>query len=136
MSKSQLNVFGKSLEMCCSNPMTGYYRTGYCSTSAADTGTHTVCAKVTSAFLQHQKRLGNDLITPNLHFFPGLKDGDKWCLCAKRWKQGLDAGVAPNLFLESTNLATCEVLGMSLEDLLPFAIQRDAVIDTKLRDDL
>lgn len=104
----QTNILGTNLEVCCSRPVTGYYRDGVCRTSEEDTGTHTVCAIVTTAFLEYSKSKGNDLMTPAPHFnFPGLKEGDKWCLCALRWKEAYEAGCAPKIIAEATsNLTT------------------------------
>jgi len=101
--------------------MTGYYRDGYCSTGAGDTGIHVVCAQLTEEFLEFTKSRGNDLSTPvPLYDFPGLKPGDRWCLCAARWKEALDAGVAPPVVLASTHAATLEYV--SLSDLKQHAI--------------
>lgn len=97
------NVLGGQLALCCSDPLTGFYRNGFCQTGAQDVGTHVVCTKVTQEFLEFSKLLGNDLITPISDFgFPGL-NGDKWCLCANRWTEALEAGVAPPLVLEATH---------------------------------
>ena len=90
------NVLGSNLIACCFEPITGFYRDGFCKTGEQDSGTHTVCAVMTAEFLKYTKAQGNDLSTPNpLYQFPGLKPGDKWCLCASRWKQAALAGVAP-----------------------------------------
>ncbi|KAJ3153374.1 hypothetical protein HK101_001727 [Irineochytrium annulatum] len=95
--------------------------TGFCETSEDDHGTHTVCVLITDSFLAHQKSVGNDLSTPRPEFgFPGLKDGDRWCVCALRWKQAMEAGVAGRLMLESTNFRTLEALGMTVEELMKF----------------
>ena len=104
----QTNILGTNLETCCIRPMTGYYRDGVCRTSEEDGGTHTVCAIVSTEFLEYSKSQGNDLMTPAPHFnFPGLKAGDKWCLCALRWKEAYDAGCAPKIVAEATsNLTT------------------------------
>lgn len=103
----QTNILGTNLELCCSNPITGYYRDGVCRTSQEDTGTHTVCAILTNEFLQYSKSKGNDLTRAVPQFgFPGLKDGDKWCLCALRWKEAYDAGCAPKIIAEATSMAT------------------------------
>ena len=106
------NVFGEPLEICCTSPMTGYYRDGSCKTGIEDTGTHTVCARVNDEFLDYTKSKGNDLSTPR-DSFPGLKDDDNWCLCALRWKQALDDGVAPPINLESTNKKTLEYIDLN-----------------------
>jgi uncharacterized protein (DUF2237 family) len=99
-----LNVFGEPLIGCCSDPMTGFYRDGYCRTSNADTGTHVVCAVMTDDFLEYTKSKGNDLSTPiPAYQFPGLKPGDKWCLCVNRWLEAEKAGKAPNIDLKATD---------------------------------
>ena len=102
-----LNIFGEKLKSCCSDPMTGFFRDGSCRTSAADRGTHTVCAIITDKFLQYTLSKGNDLISSN-NYFPGLKVGNKWCLCALRWKEALIDGYAPPLDLEATNIKTLQ----------------------------
>ncbi|NBC24950.1 MAG: DUF2237 family protein [Bacteroidetes bacterium] len=114
------NVFGEPLQSCCKDPLTGYFRDGYCKTDASDRGTHTVCAVVTKAFLRFSKSKGNDLMTPRPQYqFPGLKPGDKWCLCALRWKEAYEAGVAPKVVLEATNEKTLEYI--PLKDLVKYA---------------
>ena len=101
----QINIFDEVIEECCSNPITGFYRDGFCRTDELDRGLHVVCAKVTDEFLNFSKSRGNDLSTPRPEFnFPGLKEGDRWCLCALRWKEAYDAGVAPRVYLESCHL--------------------------------
>jgi uncharacterized protein (DUF2237 family) len=98
------NVLGQPLQQCGCNPMTGFYRDGFCQTGARDVGSHTVCAVITEEFLAFTKKRGNDLSTPAPHFnFPGLKSGDRWCLCVSRWKEAYDAGVAPPVILEATH---------------------------------
>jgi uncharacterized protein (DUF2237 family) len=98
------NVLGQPLQQCGCNPMTGFYRDGFCETGARDIGSHTVCAVMTDEFLSFTKSRGNDLSTPAPHFnFPGLKSGDRWCLCVSRWKEACDAGVAPPVILEATH---------------------------------
>lgn len=98
------NVLNRKLQPCCLEPLTGFYRDGYCKTNAEDVGTHVVCAKVTEEFLQFTLSRGNDLITPNIRYsFPGLKDGDKWCLCALRWLEAYKAGIIAPVILESTH---------------------------------
>lgn len=98
------NVLGSSLISCCLEPKTGYYRDGFCKTGIDDTGKHVVCAIMTNEFLQFSKSKGNDLITPMPFYqFPGLKAGDKWCLCASRWKEAYLEGVAPPVVLEATH---------------------------------
>jgi uncharacterized protein (DUF2237 family) len=104
MGSSARNVLGNLLESCCTSPMTGYFRDGFCRTTASDYGTHIICAKITNKFLQFTLSRGNDLITPNPQYrFPGLVEGDKWCLCVLRWKEAVEHGVAPPIILESTH---------------------------------
>ena len=110
------NVLGGELETCCTSPMTGFYRDGKCNTGGGDFGAHVVCAQVTEEFLAFTKSQGNDLSTPMpMSDFPGLKPGDRWCLCASRWKEALDAGVAPPVVLSSTHASTLEYV--SLDEL-------------------
>ncbi|MEG4232926.1 DUF2237 domain-containing protein [Microcoleus sp. Pol11C3] len=110
------NVVGGKLETCCTSPMTGYYRDGKCNTGGGDFGAHTVCAQLTEEFLQFTTSNGNDLSTPVPEFnFPGLKPGDCWCLCASRWKEAMDAGVAPPVVLAATHALTLEYV--SLDEL-------------------
>lgn len=98
------NVLGEPLEPCSTAPMTGFFRDGCCNTAAEDRGSHTVCALVTEEFLQFSRSRGNDLSTPMPGFgFPGLKPGDRWCLCAPRWQEAFAAGHAPRVFLKSTH---------------------------------
>lgn len=109
------NVFGEALEICCTQPMTGYFRDGLCRTIAQDTGTHTVCAVMTDEFLLFSSAQGNDLITPMPYYqFPGLKAGDKWCLCVSRWVQAQKAGKAPLLILEATHEKTLDYAPLAL----------------------
>ena len=111
--ESQLNIFGEPRMVCSAQPLTGFYRDGCCNTGPMDTGTHTVCAVMTLEFLDFTKKQGNDLSTPLAHYqFPGLKPGDKWCLCVNRWKEAFDAGVAPKVVLEATHEKTLEVVTM------------------------
>jgi len=101
---SDMNVFGEVLRVCSTDPMTGWKRDGTCSTDEYDRGSHVVCAVVTDAFLAYSRAQGNDLITPNPRYgFPGLKDGDRWCLCATRWAETVAAGVAPPVDLDATS---------------------------------
>ena len=102
--KKALNVLGSELQLCCSAPLTGYMRDGFCNTNHLDIGTHVVCAVVTEAFLTFTRLRGNDLSTPIPEYgFPGLKPGDGWCLCALRWKEAYEAGVAPPVKLHATH---------------------------------
>ncbi|MBU6229303.1 MAG: DUF2237 family protein [Cyanobacteria bacterium REEB459] len=115
------NVLGTTLVSCCTDPMTGFYRDGYCSTGAGDLGAHVVCAEMTEAFLTFSRTQGNDLSTPVPAFqFPGLKPGDRWCLCASRWKQALDAGLAPPVLLRATHASALEYV--SLAELRAYAL--------------
>jgi uncharacterized protein (DUF2237 family) len=115
------NVLGKPLEICCTSPMTGFYRDGACKTGAGDFGAHVICAQVTEEFLAFTKSRGNDLSTPvPMYNFPGLKSGDRWCLCASRWKEALDAGVAPPVILSATHASALEYV--SLDELKQHAL--------------
>ncbi len=117
----QKNVFGKPLLGCCTEPMTGFYRDGYCRTSKADTGTHVVCAVMTSDFLEYTKSRGNDLSTPiPAYNFPGLQPRDKWCLCINRWLEARAAGVAPSIDLNATDQKALDYT--SLETLEEYAL--------------
>jgi uncharacterized protein (DUF2237 family) len=110
------NVLGGELEPCSVDPVTGFYRDGCCNTGGDDYGVHSVCVRVTEEFLDFSLSQGNDLLTPVPAFgFPGLKPGDQWCLCASRWAEALDAGVAPVVVLAATHARTLEFV--SLEDL-------------------
>jgi uncharacterized protein (DUF2237 family) len=115
------NVLGEILNICCTTPMTGFYRNGVCETGPQDVGTHVVCAEVTQEFLEFTRSRGNDLTTPSPHHgFPGLKPGDKWCLCVSRWKEALEAGVAPPVSLSATHEAALK--HVSLMDLKRHAL--------------
>jgi len=111
------NVLGGKLHFCCNDPVTGFYRDGYCTTGRDDYGIHIVCAVMDDNFLDYTKSLGNDLRTalPSPSTFPGLKAGDKWCLSVYRWKEAFEAGHAPKVVLESTHQKALEFV--SLEDL-------------------
>lgn len=118
------NVLGGELKSCCTDPMTGFYRDGYCRTGADDTGRHTVCILATDDFLAFSKSAGNDLSTPMPQYaFPGLQEGDKWCLCMLRWREALNAGMAPQVFLDATHEAALTIV--SLEDLKRHAVNND-----------
>ncbi|WP_298904333.1 DUF2237 domain-containing protein [uncultured Nostoc sp.] len=115
------NVIGGNLESCCTSPMTGFYRDGFCNTGGQDFGSHVVCAEVTSEFLEFTKSQGNDLSTavPDSNF-PGLKPGDRWCLCASRWQEALEAGVAPPVILSATHARALEMV--SVDELKKHAL--------------
>ncbi len=107
------NVLGTELQSCSTDPMTGFYRDGCCQTGGAALGLHTVCTRVTEDFLAFSKSRGNDLSTPNpLYDFPGLKEGDQWCLCAARFLQAYQAGKAPRVSLQSTHRRALEIVPM------------------------
>lgn len=107
------NVLGTDLEICCGSPITGWYRNGKCETEPNDRGAHVICAEMTEEFLEFSKSRGNDLITPAPRFgFPGLKPGDRWCLCASRWKEALDAGVAPPIILQATEESALQYVSL------------------------
>ncbi|MGH7884277.1 MAG: DUF2237 family protein [Thermodesulfobacteriota bacterium] len=119
--KEEKNVLDGKLEDCSLDPMTGFFRDGCCRTNEQDIGRHVVCVEMTEEFLQFSKEKGNDLSTPRPEFhFPGLKPGDRWCVCALRWKEAYDAGAAPLVCLLSTDKSALEVL--SLEELKKHAI--------------
>ena len=109
------NVLGEPLEVCCTKPMTGYFRDGLCRTISEDTGTHTVCAVMHADFLKFTASRGNDLTTPiPFYQFPGLSEGDKWCLCVTRWLEAEKAGKAPKLILEATHEKTLKYAPLDL----------------------
>jgi uncharacterized protein (DUF2237 family) len=115
------NVLGLELQACCMSPVTGFYRTGRCDTGPEDVGLHIVCAQMTEEFLDYSAAQGNDLLTPSPeHGFPGLKPGDRWCLCVLRWKQALDAGLAPPVVLEATHISALEFV--ELDELQAHAV--------------
>lgn len=108
------NVLGGLLEGCCFDPLTGFYRNGACDTGPEDLGVHVVCAQMTDEFLAFSTRMGNDLATPAPQYdFPGLKSGDRWCLCVDRWKEALEAGVAPPVFLKGTHRDALKVVTLA-----------------------
>ena len=112
-----INVLGTPLEVCSIDPLTGYTRNGSCHTGPDDPGRHVICTRVTEEFLQFSVEHGNDLVTPQpLAEFPGLQPGDRWCVCASRWQEALDHGVAPPVILMATNMASLAVV--RFEDLL------------------
>lgn len=109
------NVLGGELEECGTDPVTGFYRDGCCSSGPEDMGSHTVCAVVTQEFLSHQQSVGNDLVSPvPAYGFPGLRPGDRWCVVALRWLQALQAGVAAPVVLSSTNERALELIPLEV----------------------
>jgi len=122
--KKATNVLGTALESCCTEPMTGYYRDGFCNTDYNDRGSHTVCAIMTDEFLNFSKSNGNDLSTPRLEFgFSGLKSGDQWCLCAARFLEAYEAGFAPRVSLLATHKRALEIVPLDI--LREFALERN-----------
>ena len=118
---SARNVLGGTLASCYNDPATGFYRDGYCHTGPHDIGSHLVCARMTAAFLAFSVERGNDLVTPHPEFmFPGLKPGDRWCVCVARWKEAADAGVAPPVWLAATHERALDVV--TLEELAQHAL--------------
>src|SRR3954462_8703375 len=110
-----LNVMGEELQSCSTSPMTGFFRNGCCETGPHDLGMHTVCVVMTAEFLAFSKSVGNDLSTPVPEYgFQGLKPGDRWCLCAPRWKEALDAGAAPRVVLEATHEETLAIVTLGV----------------------
>lgn len=115
ISVAQKNVLGQPLAACCYHPKTGFFRDGFCHTGPMDIGSHTVCAEMTESFLTYSKREGNDLSTPRPEFdFPGLKPGDRWCVCALRWKDAYDDGVAPPVILEACNQTVLDIIPLDV----------------------
>ncbi|OSZ66129.1 DUF2237 family protein [Hydrogenophaga sp. IBVHS2] len=113
MDHDALNVMGEPLQACSFDPVTGFYRDGCCHTGPDDVGTHVVCARVTADFLAFSQAVGNDLSTPRPEWrFPGLRPGDRWCLCVRRWKEALTAGVAPPVILEATHASTLQFVDL------------------------
>ncbi len=113
-SISAKNVLGGALEPCCMSPLTGFSRDGFCHTGPQDHGSHTVCAQMTAEFLKFSRANGNDLSTPHPEFgFPGLKPGDRWCLCVARWEEAFLAGVAPPVILKATHELALEVVELN-----------------------
>jgi uncharacterized protein (DUF2237 family) len=118
---NERNVLGEPLEVCSMTPLTGFTRSGSCETGQQDIGSHTVCSMVTQEFLEFSLSQGNDLVTPVPQIgFSGLKPGDRWCLCAARWKEALEAGCAPRVYLRATHERALSVVAM--EELKPYAI--------------
>ena len=121
MSDGARNVLGTELVPCSYDPLTGYFRDGCCHTDMHDLGSHVICAKVTDEFLEFSRSRGNDLSTPRPEYrFAGLKDGDRWCLCALRWKEALAAGVAPEVVLECTHVRALDFV--TIEQLNAYAV--------------
>ncbi|CAA9364010.1 MAG: hypothetical protein AVDCRST_MAG34-2667 [uncultured Nocardioidaceae bacterium] len=111
---TERNVLGEELEPCSTDPMTGFFRDGSCSTGPDDVGSHTICAVVTAEFLDHQRRIGNDLSSPMPHYrFPGLSPGDRWCVTAANWARAFNDGVAAPVVLASTNQRVLEVVSLA-----------------------
>lgn len=120
MMDESINVFGEALETCSERPRTGFFRDGCCNTSAQDLGSHTVCVEVTKEFLEFSRFRGNDLSTPMPQFdFPGLRPGDRWCLCAARWLEAYRHGMAPRVFLRSTHARALEIVPLTTLKELP-----------------
>ena len=112
---ASFNVLGLTLQPCSMDPVTGFFRDGCCNTGDQDVGSHTVCVEVTQEFLEYSRFAGNDLSTPHPEWeFPGLKEGDRWCLCASRWLEAHERGMAPRVFLESTHIKALEVVPFQL----------------------
>ena len=112
---NSVNVLGTALKSCSDAPMTGFYRNGCCDTGPLDSGSHTVCARMTAEFLAYSKYVGNDLSTPRPEYnFPGLKPGDRWCLCAARFLQAHDEGVAPEVDLEATHIRALDTVPLNI----------------------
>ena len=121
MNEPQLNVFGRALKTCSNDPLTGFFRDGCCNSSINDQGEHTVCAIVSDKFLNFSLSKGNDLVTPRKEFnFPGLIDGDRWCLCADRWIEAYQNKCAPKIVLEATNIDVLKKI--DIEILKKFAL--------------
>ena len=126
MSKSEkiLNIFGDEIDACCHDPVTGFFRDGFCNTDEHDFGSHVVCVEITEDFLKFSKEIGNDLSTPRPEFdFPGLNDGDRWCLCLSRWVEAYDSEMAPKVILEATHESALEMV--SLEKLKEYAYKEE-----------
>lgn len=127
------NVFGTDLAVCSTDPMTGFFRTGKCETCGDDVGMHTVCVEATAEFLDFSRRVGNDLSTPRPEYqFPGVRPGDRWCVCLPRWLEALEAGVAPRLLLKATHISAIEHISMDV--LLEYGLDADEYVPDS-RDD-
>ena len=115
MANDDRNVMGGILAPCSTTPLTGFYRDGCCNTGPEDLGMHVVCARVTRAFLEFAREQGNDLVTPVPEYgFPGLKSGDRWCVCAATWRQAYEAGVAPPVVLAATHEETLAIIPLEV----------------------
>ncbi len=113
--KESLNVLSEPLQVCSCRPMTGWFRDGFCKADISDSGQHIICCVMTNSFLLYSKALGNDLSTPMPEYnFPGLRPGDHWCLCASRWKQAYEDGMAPKVKLEATEISALKIVGLEL----------------------
>ena len=124
MADKQKNVFGEDIKLCSSSPLTGFFRDGCCNTDSTDLGEHLTCCVVTDEFLAFSSSKGNDLSTPVPEYsFPGLKEGDKWCLCADRWLEAYENNCAPKVYLLSTNSEILKKIPLNL--LKPFAVDLD-----------
>jgi uncharacterized protein (DUF2237 family) len=122
-----LNVLGTELRPCGRDPLTGFYRNGDCATGPEDVGLHVVCTRVTRDFLAFSLQRGNDLVSPRPQFgFPGLKPGDRWCVCVERWREALEAGLAPPVVLEATHISALEFV--DLDDLKRHAVRADGAL--------
>lgn len=123
LASTSRNVLGGVLQPCCFNPVTGFFRDGFCHVDSRDLGVHSVCVEVTDDFLQFSAAQGNDLSTPRPEFdFPGLSEGDRWCLCAARWLEAYHQGVAPRVYLESCHEKSLEIIDLNL--LKSHAVER------------
>jgi uncharacterized protein (DUF2237 family) len=126
MPEQAVNVFGRPLQTCSLQPLTGFFRDGCCRGDPQDRGMHVVCVEVTADFLTFSRVRGNDLSTPRPEYaFPGLRPGDRWCLCALRWLEALQAGMAPDVVLEATHVSVLGVVG--LDQLRAYAVDAPAV---------
>lgn len=115
MQSPSRNIFGEPLQICGTDPLTGFFRDGCCNTGPQDHGSHTVCVEVTVEFLQFSESAGNDLSTPRPQFdFPGLKPGDRWCLCAARWLEAYNADCAPRVYVQSTHEAALQIVPLKI----------------------
>ncbi len=115
LQKETKNILNEKLQSCCTNPLTGFFRDGFCNTSELDNGTHVVCSVITDDFLKYTKSKGNDLSSPMIEYnFPGLNAGDTWCLCVNRWKEAYDAGVAPPIKAKATHIKALQFIKLEI----------------------